>query len=664
MGSKTAILCLCLGVLGIFASAARAEVFVTWEESPPPVAPDDYEITGNDVELKTGSMTWRIWLEGANNLGTITCPYPANFGVKFEDDTGGPGATRVTDINLIPSDPGNYSNITGGRITNLIFGLEVQQSQPAGVGGEVDNFTIGDINGDIDIPVLRSLTCTGGLKTGDVTVSDKIDGEGFEVTGNWFGGTFSIADIVSGEVLFSNANLDFFGTLDLLNGVPSGGTVTMHLEMVPGSVINLNGKGVAGVLQFQHSSRGNIINGGAITGQVRLASGTGNAFFGTATFASISNPGYVRVVDSADLEGTIAVTGITSGVAFPIRVSGDVNGGTITLGALQNARITLQGSVTSQGQVTITDQIGGGSEVYIEQDLGGTLTLTTGIEAGNTMKIGGPLLASGQIDLNNADVAGTLLIESEGRGRINSGGAVTGTVTLANGTGNAFSGTATFADVSATGTVQTISSADLSGRCETTGSMAGSISISGDLVFGGKIWVAGDASGDVSVDSDALGDVQIDGNLTSSESITVGGALAKAGVGSGRIMVGGECGGPIRVGEDTQSLSLIQLVGGLATGGSIEINTTNGIFDANGLIHVGPADLTIPDITFDGCIHIYDDGAGSGGALNNALTVQGCHATADDLDICIDGPDNGNVTILQSGCTNQVGWSCPDPACP
>ena len=105
-----------------------------------------------------------------------------------------------------------------------------------------------------------------------------------------------------------------------------------------------------------------------------------------------------------------------------------------------------------------------------------------------------------------------------------------------------------------------------------------------------------------------------------------------------------------------------RLVGGLDHG-SIEINTSRGSFNADGDIRVGPTGV-MTDIVFDGCIHIYDDGAVGDGALNGVLIVRGCHATAADLDICIDGPHNNNVKIEQTGCTNQVDWSCPMPACP
>ena len=109
-------------------------IHVTWEESPPPVEGLDYHVNGLDVELETGSMTWRIWATNAGILGTITCPHPANFGVKFEDDAGGPGAERVTDINLIPSDLDNYSNITGAGSRISYSAWKCSSLTPAATG--------------------------------------------------------------------------------------------------------------------------------------------------------------------------------------------------------------------------------------------------------------------------------------------------------------------------------------------------------------------------------------------------------------------------------------------------------------------------------------------------------------------------------------------------
>ncbi len=129
--------------------------------------------------------------------------------------------------------------------------------------------------------------------------------------------------------------------------------------------------------------------------------------------------------------------------------------------------------------------------------------------------------------------------------------------------------------------------------------------------------------------------------------------------GVGRILVDGLMDGAIRIGKKTTSLTLIHLSGGLGEFGTVELNTSEGAFNAEGVITVGsgPCGLSMPDVTFDGCIRIYKDSvSGHYGDLDGAISVRGC--LTDDLNICIDGDDNGNVGICQTGCTNQVGWSC------
>ena len=136
--------------------------------------------------------------------------------------------------------------------------------------------------------------------------------------------------------------------------------------------------------------------------------------------------------------------------------------------------------------------------------------------------------------------------------------------------------------------------------------------------------------------------------------------------GSGRILVDGLCSGTIGIGGKTTSLTLIHLLAGLDTGGTIEINQAGGSVNADGDIHVGPTGGSVPPITFDGCIRIYEDSQGIGGGLEGDITVQGCHATDDLLTICVDGTINGDITLIQTGCDPLVhGSSCEDPPnCP
>jgi hypothetical protein len=105
-------------------------------------------------------------------------------------------------------------------------------------------------------------------------------------------------------------------------------------------------------------------------------------------------------------------------------------------------------------------------------------------------------------------------------------------------------------------------------------------------------------------------------------------------------------------------LSLVRVEEGLGSNGSIVVNNSRGDYDANGAIYIGkPGVLPLPDVTFDGRIKILDSTTSGGGDLNSTITVRGCHATNDDLDICICGNNNGSVTIQQGTCSS-VTWSC------
>ncbi len=118
-------------------------------------------------------------------------------------------------------------------------------------------------------------------------------------------------------------------------------------------------------------------------------------------------------------------------------------------------------------------------------------------------------------------------------------------------------------------------------------------------------------------------------------------------------MIAGESSGAIKVGKQTGSLTLIQVAEGLAPGSTIEINTTEGSFDAEGDIHIGGTTPTARP--FDGRIRIYDKILGSvNGHLKSAIDVIGCHDDEEILNICVDGNDGGNITLPQTDCTYQT----------
>lgn len=188
------------------------------------------------------------------------------------------------------------------------------------------------------------------------------------------------------------------------------------------------------------------------------------------------------------------------------------------------------------------------------------------------------------------------------------------------------------------------------------GSVAASGLIEAEQGALGTIVVNGALLGTVEVIGDLSGTIRAKGTFDTTGIIKVSGALT----GSAKIVVSGICDGAVQIGQQTDASTLIHLLGGLGSTGTVEVNTSRGVFDAGGTIHVGQiAYIFFPDVTYDGCTRIYDNGLDNlGGNLNGEIKILGCHQTHDPLNICVDGADNGNVTIVQTGCIPVVGWGC------
>jgi len=192
---------------------------------------------------------------------------------------------------------------------------------------------------------------------------------------------------------------------------------------------------------------------------------------------------------------------------------------------------------------------------------------------------------------------------------------------------------------------------------------------------------SGGTGGDVTASFTIGGSVLSSANLTIpvlKATLSIGGSLSGAvtvsdKIDGGRLSVGGNVGSganitiadmvnspePLNFSSNFAGDLVLQTGIKEASGRSITFNNSAGAFAANGNIRVGPVSTTPPlgSVTFDGAIKI-KDGSGSGGDLTGTIQVVGCHATSADLDICICGNNSGWVEIIQSGCTNQVDWSC------
>ena len=194
------ILCSWFSVLCVFAVVAlgaptvfgNPTITVTWECDGTPVDPDDYHIDSStpaypDVELEAECDSWKIKSEDGENpgdIGDITATGASNYGLEITDGSSGPGARDVKGIDLDPNDAAKYSKITGGSISGKLSGDMFLQRASGGSGGTL-SFTIGgDVDGDMTIPIVSSLTINGDLKSsGSIHITDKIDGGRLTILG-------------------------------------------------------------------------------------------------------------------------------------------------------------------------------------------------------------------------------------------------------------------------------------------------------------------------------------------------------------------------------------------------------------------------------------------------------------------------------------------------
>ncbi|MCH8879295.1 MAG: hypothetical protein IID34_05365 [Planctomycetes bacterium] len=436
------------------------------------------------------------------------------------------------------------------------------------------------------------------------------------------------------------------GTLSLKEPTPGGEDFELTIANGAGAgaanvgTINLTDAGFTGYSSIEGGSIG-----GNLTGGLTLVQDSGG------------NGGEITFTIDGDVSGAISVPVVKS-----LWIVGTLSADIDVTSAIDNGTLLLDGAVASGVHITVADMVNGVIWNNPASEFNADITFGNGVPSGSGVAIHSENTSHVTYDFNNADLGGIFACKWDTDADFVNGGALTGTLKVGRASCFDYVGSMTFASVSATGKIDLSPCIDLDGTISITADMEGDITVDGNILTTRSISIGGDVIGAISIEDDVAGDINLNGDLTSLGSVTVGGALANAPhAGGGRILVTGESTGAIKVGKKTGSLTLIHLAGGLATGATIEINTTEGNFNAEGAIYVGAGAacfLNPPDVTFDGCIRIYNDSAsGHYGNLEGAIGISGCH-NAGDLNICVDGSDNGNVNICQNGCTNQVGWSC------
>ncbi len=486
MKARVLIVLTAVVVSGRAAVAVPPTIHVTWEESPPPLQGTHYVISTDspaspdfpDVRLLAGSLTWRVWSTDTDNpssigdIGVISCPAAADFGVKIRNSSDGPGARTVKGINLDPTNAANYSRITGGETTlDVEEGFFLQQAS-GGAGGDITGAFIigGDVAGDVDVKVIApggSLVIEGAVSNGTITIDElkgaedplgpatlTIDGhlngadlvigrtnQNTDVTLNGaVAGDISVTDVLYYSTLYINGDLESVATITiqdmeqysrlnlgnqtsdairgdviLVSGIPSSEpAVLVGGFLTSTGSIDLTNDNVAGVLALDQGGSGQIVNGGTITstGQLRIGNAKSEVTFsGSAFFSAVSAGGSIDLTDGANLNGTIE---ISADMAGDISVEGDV---------LSNADIRVGGDLS--GDVSIGESFDG--TLVVSDDIAGEVTIAKKLKEHGRFFVDGLCTRSISVGENTEDLS---LIHVKG------GIGGDGSITINNGAGN------------------------------------------------------------------------------------------------------------------------------------------------------------------------------------------------------------------------------------
>jgi len=350
----------------------------------------------------------------------------------------------------------------------------------------------------------------------------------------------------------------------------------------------------------------------------------------------------------------------------PISIGGIYATDVTTIGSL-NGRLNYVGSTASNSSITVSDGLFGG-DILIGEGFAGSLNVKGMAKFSETqdktplVRVGG---LTGTITVTDAtsDFVGTIEVGTgQSPADVGDSGLIdirsplgedativvhgdvapAGKIWVLNGSNEASS------SVQVDNLYGTIQVGDSMAVPPVAPVMAGTLDILGDVTSSGKIDFAGTFNGDMLIGGDLVGDIE---GTTMNGVIDVAGQMAS----TGSIDLN-TLNGYIGIGENTARGSRVDVSYTFGSGAAIEINTSRGLHNAEGIVQVGPTGYQGP-IYFDGALRMYNGPAG-GGVLDGFILVYGCHATDDDLDICIcGGLGAGKIKIYQTGCSPQVsGW--------
>ena len=620
MLSKVGIWIVVLGTSNAVAWAADPQIYLAWDESPPPVEGvayviDDTDLSFPSVELRTGSQTWRIWSIDTDNpgnigdIGYISCPYAQNFGIKILTPTGGQGARVVLGMDLEPTSGSNSSRIVDG-IFSTLEGLLILQKAVDGTGGNIGSLDVGSFNSG------SALLIPGGV-TGNVSI-DVIGGYStVELGADTSLAMLTIGEIGEGSIV----------TVEKVAGDLSIGAIYYSAQATI-SRITFTGSLDVGDMEDGSSL---YVNNVAYTDYGLLGTAHVGGMHGTALVevGCPCNPVELDCPCSLTIQPLSMTIDAMNGQSIVRYLNGPGDQSRLEIGEMTGINLVECGSI----------------------GLGAAISLGQGIPVNCTLEVNG-MSNTSLIDLNDGPVGGTLSVLGTCAGTIANGGVVSGVVDLP-----LNQSVATFGKVEPEGRVTT--SASATGVINIVDTLAGRISAPYGL--GGTIRVDGPIgmTGLIEINNDLAGLVQVGQNIAAGGAVTVAGNTT----GSGNVNVTGMNSGLIHIAGTMDGPSLIKVIGGMDAGSLIDVNAS-GASDSTtaGTIWIGGSATQnpLPPVTMLGTVRVNCPAQTK--SFAGQVKVVGCaSASHQSADICVNGtvpPGNRPILYVDKNCAYKYGTNC------
>jgi hypothetical protein len=342
----------------------------------------------------------------------------------------------------------------------------------------------------------------GSLLTGVSTSSANINNGTSNVTVVSSGGNVTVGIAGTGNVaVFANTGLFVTGVVSATGNVTGGNVLTAGIMSSTGNGIHGNIL-TAGVI----SATGNLQAGNLLTAGVISATGNGviagrNLLVGAA-YTTYSSAG----------RGIVAINGTTDQIvefANGVTNFGYLYHSGTNMALLNNRAGTIDINATNGNINFVTS-----STQRVQIDSTGIVSVTGNVQAGN-LRTAGLITATGNVQAGNLRTAGLITATGTITSAANIIGGNLTTAGLITATGNVIGGNLLTAGlISATGTITS----------------AGNLSLTGNIVDIGEMWINTSANGNINLNPNGTGQVNIPAGILSVTGNIQGGNLRTAGL--------------------------------------------------------------------------------------------------------------------------------------